>query len=156
MKFVRIPLFRYGHNDPNANIYDVRTDILGDIGDVIDNKWIVIDSGEKAIRVANLYWIEFLDTTEDLSYLPYLTFHTKFEDCNVQLYRYKVDHHLLSKQKNKKFEKIKEYLEQPEIQNKIVNIIFEELFKNAVYVDDVKLGDKAIYNYLQDFINGRV
>ena len=156
MKFTRVALFKHGHNNPNSNIYDVRTDIIGNIGDVIDDKWIITDSGEKAIRVANLHWIEFLETTEDLNHLPYLTFHSKYEDCNAKYYRYEVDHYLLSKQQNKKFEKIKEYIEQPEIQTKIVNIIFDELFKNTVHIKDVKLGDKVVRDYLQDFINGRI
>lgn len=156
MKFARIVLFKDGHDNQNSNIYDVRTDIIGNIGDVIDDKWIIIDSGEKAIRVANLYWIEFLETTEDLNHLPYLTFRAKYEDSNAKYYRYEVDHYLLSKQQNKKFEKIKEYIEQPEIQTKIVNIIFDELFKNTVHIKDVKLGDKVVRDYLQDFINGRM
>lgn len=107
-KYLNIVKFsRPNHNNPNSNVYDVR-EISGSIGDIIDNKWIVIEGGENVVRVANLYWIDLIETTEILD-SPYLECCGVHEECFYNVYRYEVNHEALDKNITTSKYKIKSY-----------------------------------------------
>jgi hypothetical protein len=53
-------------------------------------------------------------------------------------------------EKHKAFEQFYNYINQPEIREEVCKIIFEHLTKDFCHVSDVKLGDRCVFNKINN------
>lgn len=140
-------------NIPNweyVNCY-LAKEIAGEVGDIVEDVWIVIDGGKHVVRLANLTLIDIIETNFPLEH-PYLEF-----DCmtdNLQ-HRYHVNHSeikkvLEKKSANKKRIDILKNIRNNKISKSHSNQIFDDMNKkysdsHIEYVENIyKLGQAQI------------
>lgn len=79
-------------NWSNMNCYSSK-EISGEVGDIIEDKWIVVDGGKHAVKLVNLTLVDIIEVNFPLEH-PYLEFDYIRDNLT---YRYHVNHSEIKK-----------------------------------------------------------
>ena len=134
----------------NMDYYSIK-EISGEVGDIIEDKWIVIDGGKHAVKLANLTLVDIIEVNFPLEH-PYLEFDYIRDNL---MYRYHVNHSEIKKVLNEKSVKkeridvlknIKRSVISRTHDNKILDDISKKYSDNHIeYIENIyKLGQAQI------------